>query len=117
MYNRIKKDPSAPVVPRTVMVGGKAAPGYHMAKQVIRLINAVGNIVNNDPVVGDKLKVSPLPAGRRGQGQGQRRDWARSRSDVVRVQVRAGKIKTRSWCDRCVGAVRFYPTVEFSALG
>ena len=58
MYNRIKKDPSAPFVPRTVMVGGKAAPGYHMAKQIIRLIIAVGNIVNNDPVVGNKLKVS-----------------------------------------------------------
>ncbi|KAF0300511.1 Glycogen phosphorylase [Amphibalanus amphitrite] len=57
MYNRIKKDPSAPFVPRTVMVGGKAAPGYHMAKQIIRLILAVGNIVNNDPVVGNKLKV------------------------------------------------------------
>ncbi|KAF0288654.1 Glycogen phosphorylase [Amphibalanus amphitrite] len=57
MYNRIKKNPSAPFVPRTVMVGGKAAPGYHMAKQIIRLINCVGDIVNNDPVVGDKLKV------------------------------------------------------------
>ena len=58
MYNRIKKEPSAPFVPRTVMVGGKAAPGYHIAKQIIRLINAVGDVVNNDPVVGDKLKVS-----------------------------------------------------------
>ncbi|XP_037084372.1 glycogen phosphorylase-like [Pollicipes pollicipes] len=57
MYNRIKKDPAAAWVPRTVMVGGKAAPGYHMAKQIIRLIIAVGNIVNNDPAVGDKLKV------------------------------------------------------------
>ncbi|XP_037072786.1 glycogen phosphorylase-like [Pollicipes pollicipes] len=57
MYNRIKKDPGAKWVPRTVMVGGKAAPGYHMAKQIIRLIIAVGNIVNNDPVVGDRLKV------------------------------------------------------------
>jgi len=57
MYNRIKRDPSAPFTPRTVMVGGKAAPGYHTAKQIIRLIIAVGNIVNNDPVVGDKLKV------------------------------------------------------------
>lgn len=57
LYNRIKRDPSAPFVPRTVMIGGKAAPGYYMAKQIIRLICAVGNIINNDPVVGDKLKV------------------------------------------------------------
>ena len=57
MYNRIKKDTKAPFVPRTVMIGGKAAPGYHMAKQIIRLIIAVGNIVNNDPAIGNKLKV------------------------------------------------------------
>jgi len=57
MYNRIKRDPSAPFVPRTVMIGGKAAPGYYMAKQIIKLYNSVGRIVNNDPVVGDRLKV------------------------------------------------------------
>merc|ERR1719312_1536068 len=57
MYNRIKRNPSAPFVPRTVMIGGKAAPGYYMAKQIIKLYNSVGRIVNNDPVVGDKLKV------------------------------------------------------------
>ncbi|CDW52156.1 Phosphorylase domain containing protein [Trichuris trichiura] len=57
MYNRIKKDPSTPVVPRSVMIGGKAAPGYHMAKQIIRLINVVADVINNDPVVGDKLKL------------------------------------------------------------
>lgn len=57
LYNRIKANPSAPFVPRTVMVGGKAAPGYHIAKQIIKLIIAVGNVVNHDPVVGDKLKV------------------------------------------------------------
>lgn len=56
-YNRIKSQPDVPVVPRTVMIGGKAAPGYHMAKQIIKLINYVGNVVNNDPMVGDKLKV------------------------------------------------------------
>merc|ERR1719362_1941679 len=57
MYNRIKRDPRAPFTPRTVMIGGKAAPGYYMAKQIIKLFNKVGNVVNNDPVVGDKLKV------------------------------------------------------------
>jgi len=57
MYNRIKKNPNAPFTPRTVMIGGKAAPGYYMAKQIIKLFNRVGNVVNNDPTVGSKLKV------------------------------------------------------------
>merc|ERR1712106_599241 len=57
LYNRIKKDPNASFTPRTVMVGGKAAPGYYMAKQIIKLFNRVGEVVNNDPVVGTKLKV------------------------------------------------------------
>merc|ERR1712183_187102 len=57
MYNRIKRNLSAPFVPRTVMIGGKAAPGYYMAKQIIKLYNSVGRIVNNDLVVGDRLKV------------------------------------------------------------
>lgn len=57
LYNRIKKDPSAKVTPRTIMIGGKAAPGYYTAKKIIKLINMVGNVVNNDPIVGDKLKV------------------------------------------------------------
>ncbi|XP_053221480.1 glycogen phosphorylase, liver form [Podarcis raffonei] len=57
MYNRIKRDPMKLFVPRTVIIGGKAAPGYHMAKMIIKLITAVGHVVNNDPVVGNKLKV------------------------------------------------------------
>merc|ERR1739844_543199 len=57
MYNRIKKNPNAPFTPRTVMIGGKAAPGYYMAKQIIKLFNSVGQVINNDPVVGSKLKV------------------------------------------------------------
>jgi len=57
MYTRIKRDPSASFTPRTVMIGGKAAPGYYMAKQIIKLFNRVGDVINNDPVVGDKLKI------------------------------------------------------------
>ncbi|XP_026821867.1 glycogen phosphorylase isoform X1 [Rhopalosiphum maidis] len=56
-YNRIKKNPDGEFVPRTVMIGGKAAPGYYMAKKIIKLINYVANVVNNDPVIGDRLKV------------------------------------------------------------
>merc|ERR1719410_2728150 len=57
MYTRIKRDPSASFTPRTVMIGGKAAPGYYMAKQIIKLFNRVGHVINNDPVVGDRLKI------------------------------------------------------------
>ncbi|KAG8522723.1 Glycogen phosphorylase, muscle form, partial [Galemys pyrenaicus] len=57
LYNRIKKDPNKFIVPRTVMIGGKAAPGYHMAKMIIKLITAIGDVVNHDPVVGDRLRV------------------------------------------------------------
>ncbi|XP_028322309.1 glycogen phosphorylase, muscle form [Gouania willdenowi] len=56
-YNRIKKEPNKHWTPRTVMIGGKAAPGYHTAKMIIRLITAIGEVINNDPVVGDRLKV------------------------------------------------------------
>ncbi|KAK2706709.1 glycogen phosphorylase-like isoform X2 [Artemia franciscana] len=57
MYNRIKASPMAKIVPRTIMIGGKAAPGYHMAKMIIKLVCYVANVVNNDPIIGDKLKV------------------------------------------------------------
>ncbi|XP_077361873.1 glycogen phosphorylase, muscle form [Festucalex cinctus] len=56
-YNRIKREPNKQWTPRTIMIGGKAAPGYHTAKMIIRLITAIGEVVNNDPVVGDRLKV------------------------------------------------------------
>jgi glycogen phosphorylase len=57
LYNRIKDGVDGSAVPRTVIFGGKAAPSYHMAKLVIRLINAVGDVVNGDHAIGDRLKV------------------------------------------------------------
>ncbi len=60
LYNRIRAGEKL-AAPRTVIFGGKAAPGYWMAKQIIRLINDVAHVVNNDPAVGDQLKVVFYP--------------------------------------------------------
>jgi starch phosphorylase len=60
-YNRIRHGRAADAVARTVIFSGKAAPGYARAKLIIRLIHAVGDIVNNDPAVGGRLKVVFLP--------------------------------------------------------
>ncbi len=57
LYNRIKTDPKAEVVPRTFIFSGKAAPSYVTAKLIIRLISAVGDVVNRDPDVAGRLKV------------------------------------------------------------
>jgi len=61
LYNRILQNPNDPVVPRTVIFGGKAAPGYATAKLVIKLITAVADVVNDDPLVAGRLKVVFLP--------------------------------------------------------
>ncbi|MDP9013250.1 MAG: glycogen/starch/alpha-glucan phosphorylase [Pseudomonadota bacterium] len=61
LYHAIKSNPSLAVQPRTFIFGGKAAPGYHLAKLMIKLITAVGDVVNRDPDVGGRLKVLFLP--------------------------------------------------------
>ncbi len=60
-YNRLRDDPAMNSLKRTVIIGGKAAPGYSMAKLIIRLVNDVAEIVNNDPSIGDRLKVVFIP--------------------------------------------------------
>ena len=61
LYNRIMRDPQAEITPRTFIFGGKAAPGYHMAKLIIKLITSVGEVVNKDPDVAGRLKVVFFP--------------------------------------------------------
>ncbi len=61
LYNKIKDNPEGNHVPRTVMIGGKAAPSYQIAKLIIKLINDVAEIINNDPDTSDYLKLFFLP--------------------------------------------------------
>jgi glycogen phosphorylase len=61
LYNRLLRTSTAGATPRTMIFGGKAAPGYRMAKLIIKLIHAVGGVINRDPRVSDVLKVVFLP--------------------------------------------------------
>ena len=61
MYLDIKSNPALTVVPRTFIFGGKAAPGYHLAKLMVKLITSVGEVINRDPDVRDVLRVVFLP--------------------------------------------------------
>jgi len=61
LYDRIKRGDTGNWTDRCVLIGGKAAPGYYIAKLIIKLINNVAKVVNDDPVVGDRLKVAFIP--------------------------------------------------------
>jgi glycogen phosphorylase len=61
LYDRLKRDPGLDVVPRTFIFGAKAAPGYFMAKLIIKLIHQVAEVLNGDPQLKGKIKVVFLP--------------------------------------------------------
>ncbi|MGD8962376.1 MAG: glycogen/starch/alpha-glucan phosphorylase [Desulfobacterales bacterium] len=61
LYQRLKAQPELDIVPRTFIFGGKAAPGYDLAKRIIKLIHSVGEVVNSDPDVRDRIKVVFIP--------------------------------------------------------
>jgi len=61
LYDRVKRGDVGDWVPRCVLIGGKAAPGYWLAKRIIKLINNVANVINRDAGVNDKLKLAFLP--------------------------------------------------------
>jgi starch phosphorylase len=61
LYQRLRSDPGADLPPRTVIFGGKAAPGYAMAKLIIKLVNAVAEVINADPAMAGRLRVVFLP--------------------------------------------------------
>src|SRR5271166_1016304 len=61
LYNRIRRDPHAQITPRTVIFGGKAAPGYFIAKLIIKLINSVAATIDADNTVRDRLRVVFIP--------------------------------------------------------
>ncbi len=61
LYNQLRKNPNAIATPRTVIFAGKAAPGYHKAKLIIKLVNDIAHTINNDATIKDQLKVVFLP--------------------------------------------------------
>ena len=61
LYHHLRKNPHLDIQPRTFIFGGKAAPGYHIAKLIIKLITSVGEMVNRDPAINGRLKVIYLP--------------------------------------------------------
>jgi len=61
LYNKIKSGKTKNWVNRNILIGGKAAPGYHLAKQIIKLANNVANVINTDSDVGERLKLAFLP--------------------------------------------------------
>ena len=61
LYEQIKQNPNIDLTPRTFIFGGKAAPGYFMAKLIIKLVNAVGEVVNKDPHVNGYIRVVFMP--------------------------------------------------------
>jgi starch phosphorylase len=60
-YNRLRADPKLDLPPRTILFAGKAAPAYHLAKVIIKLITSIADVVNNDPATRGKLRVEFLP--------------------------------------------------------
>jgi starch phosphorylase len=61
LYSQLKQNPNQEMTPRTFLFSGKAAPGYHMAKLMIKLITAIGDMVNKDPDLRNRLRVVFLP--------------------------------------------------------
>lgn len=61
LYNRIRHNDNITIAPRTIIFSGKAAPGYYIAKLIIKLIHDIADVINNDPVIQNKLKVVFIP--------------------------------------------------------